>query len=71
MQDDVLFAVKIDRGYIEYSERYAEIGETQYGVVSDIKYAKLFGRVQANRIIKKYKLQGKYAEKVEVKVIDE
>ena len=66
MKDDVVFVIKTDRGYIQYSEYYQEIRETQYGVVSDIKYAKRYSRQTANVIVRKFKKKGKYAEKIEV-----
>ena len=61
------FVVKIDRGYIQYSEYYNETKTTEYGVVDDVKYAKKYSRENANRIIRNFKSKGLYAEKIEVK----
>lgn len=64
--EETRFVIKIDRGYIEYSEFYSEIGETQYGVTHNVKNAKKFKNHRANVIVKKFRDEGKYAEKIEV-----
>lgn len=60
------FVVKIDRGYIQYGEYYAETKTTEYGVVADIKYAKKYSRENANRILREFKKKGEYAKKIKV-----
>lgn len=67
MKDKERFIVKIDRGFIQYVENYFETNETQYGTTFEVKYAKKYSRVQANRIIKSLNEKGEYAEKVLLK----
>lgn len=53
------YAVRIvGRGYIEYCEWWNETKQTEYGVIDDITFARLYTRASANLITKKLKKKG-------------
>ena len=54
----------IGRGYIQYSDYYYEINETQFGVVNNKSQARVYSRVQANRILRILKEQNQEGRKI-------
>lgn len=62
MQENNRYVIKIDRGYIHYSDRLN--GITEYGTTFFMEDAKKFSGAQADRIIKTIKKNGEKAVKI-------
>lgn len=64
MKEDEFIIELTGRGYIQYSVYYYEINETQFGIVKDKSQAKVYSRVQANRILRILKKQNQEGRKI-------
>ena len=56
----------LDRGYIDYCEWWGDTKETEYGVVDDITFARIYTSTNANLLVRKLKKKGIAAIKIVV-----